>query len=287
MSERIGIVVDSTIDLPNGLAKALDLNIVPIHILINGKDYLHGKDVVNQEIVEYLRQNASIKTSPPFPGEYAEAFESIDKKYDKIYSFHVSSALSHCYTCAENSLGMLSASLAKKITFIDTKNVSIGQGLLVNKIARASKIIKDPEKFENYMTILINECVIAFAVDNVYWLKRAGKLNMFSTFFGKMLDVKPIIGLENGKLIAIEKTKGKELAMDGLIRIACKAVERHKWSSEVWVAHSDALIVAKQVRDKLAGLLHIEKKQVAVVEIGPTMTAHTGPGCISVAVLPK
>jgi fatty acid-binding protein DegV len=156
----------------------MDINVVPIHIIVNGKDCLHGEDIENQEIVEYLRQHADIKTAPPFPGEYSQVYEAAAKKYDEIYSFHVSTELSNCYTCAQNSLDILPKSVAEKVV-------------------------------------------------------------------------------------------------------------QHEKDSEIWVSHSDALINARHIRDELAFILGKEKKEIPVVEMGPTMTAHTGPGCLSISIVPK
>lgn len=287
MAEKVGIITDSTADLPNGLVKKLGIDIVPIHIVVNGKDYLHGKDIENQEVVEYLKQHADIKTAPPYPGEYSEIFESAAKKYDKIYSFHVSTELSDCYTCARNALEMLPNSVAEKVTLINSKNVSIGQGLIVKKIAEIIRAVGHSARIDAYIGKLIQDCAMFLVVDNVYWLKRAGKLNMFSSFFGKMLDIKPIVSLDDGKIVPIAKTKGKEPALGELVKQAKQMIVKHDKGSEVWVSHSDALINARHIRDELAFILGKTKEEVPLMEMGPTMTAHTGPGCLSIAILPK
>jgi DegV family protein with EDD domain len=287
MTEKIGIIADSTADFPNELAKKMAINIVPIHIFVNGKDYLHGKDIEHQEIVEYLRQHADIKTAPPFPGEYSQVYEAAAEKYDKIYSFHVSTELSNCYTCARNSLDMLPKSVTEKVTLINSKNVSIGQGLIVKKAAEITRAVGLPPRIDAYIEKLIQDCAMFLLVDNVYWLKRAGKLNIFSSFFGKMLDIKPIVSIDDGKIVPIAKTKGKEQALDELIKQAKQKVVQHDKDSEIWISHSDALINARHIRDELAFSLGKEKEEIPIVQMGPTMTAHTGPGCLSVSILPK
>jgi DegV family protein with EDD domain len=209
MAGKIGIITDSTADLPNELAKKMGINIVPIHIFVNGKDYLHGKDIENQEIVEYLRQHADIKTAPPFPGEYSQVYEAAAEKYDKIYSFHVSTELSNCYTCARNSLDMLPKSVTEKVTLINSKNVSIGQGLIVKKAAEITRAVGHSPRIDAYIEKLIQDCAMFLLVDNVYWLKRAGKLNMFSSFFGKMLDIKQMSALMMARLYQLRKPRAK------------------------------------------------------------------------------
>jgi fatty acid-binding protein DegV len=94
---KIGIVVDSPADFPEGMAEKLGLHIMPVHIYVNGRDHLHGVDISNREVVDHLRYQKDVSTKPFFPGECADVFERLTNRYDKIFSFHVSSQLSGCF----------------------------------------------------------------------------------------------------------------------------------------------------------------------------------------------
>ncbi len=290
MDETIGVIADSTADLPSGLAKKKNIHLIPIHILVNNQDHLHGVNIVNQEVVEHLKQKHDVSTSPPFPGEYTENYQKMMRRYDRVYSFHVSKELSNCYSSANNSLELLGEQVSSAIHIIDTRTVSIAQGQIVNRIAGIARNNPDIQRLNQYINWLVKHSMLFFVVDNLFWLKRAGKLNMLSSIFGKMLDIKPVIGMDNGVLTPIEKCRGKESAVEGLIRGVQKGAAtllNQRKDVEIWVGHSDTLLGATQIQEQLCGIFKKEKSAVPIVEMGPTMTAHTGPGCLCVSLLPR
>ena len=99
MAYKIGITADSAADLPNGMVESLGLHIIPIHIIIDGKDHLHGRD---------------IKTAPPLPSEFYDFYEDLESHYDRILSFHISSELSKSYSSSKSSGQILYENVAKK-----------------------------------------------------------------------------------------------------------------------------------------------------------------------------
>lgn len=296
MSKKIGIIADTTADLPNGMAEKKDINLIPITIFINDKPKLHGKDIINQEVVEHLAQKDDVATEPPTPRTYSSIFKKLSEQYDQIYSLHASSDLSKCYANAEHGLKLFKKKqkaeekgiiINNNINIIDTRAAGISQGQIVSRIASIVKNDYDQVKLDKYMAWLIKKTTMFFVVDDLYWIKKAGQLNTVSTFFGKMLDIKPVVKLEDGKLIPVDKPKGKDIAIDSMIRMVVKEALQHKRGVEIWVAHSVSLLDAKYVRKQLAEKCKIEEKRIPIVEAGPTIVAHTGPGVVSVSILPK
>lgn len=280
MIEKIGIVTDSAADFPDGVAEKLEINIIPNHIIIDGKDYLHGVTISNQDVVDCLNDDRDVKTAPPFPSEYADFFEKIADKYDIILSFHVSSDLSECYKSANNSMRIISNKAAEKVALIDTKNVSVGQSLVVKKAAELKKKYDSPDSMKKYLEPFIKNSMLLFTVENLYWLKRAGKLNFFSSLMGNFLNVKPVIGLKNGKLVPMGKHKGKESAVEEMVKLALEEYVKFGQSQDIWIAHADALEEAVRMQETMIGLSSDMRSNIRVIEIGPTIAAHTGPGCL-------
>ena len=177
--------------------------------------------------------------------------------------------------------------IRNNIKIIDTRAASISLGQIVNRIALIVKTEHDAAKLDKYIAWLIKKAMLFFVVDDLYWLKRAGKLNMFSSFFGKMFDVKPIIKLEEGRAVSIDKARGKETALDNLILLLKESTPEFKRGVEIWIAHSSSLLDAKHTRKQLAEVFKIEEDRIPIVESGPTTTAHMGPGMVTVSILPK
>lgn len=280
MIKKIGIITDSTADFPEGMAEELEINMIPIHIFVDGDDYLHGVTISNQDVVECLNEDRDVKTAPPFPSEYSDFYEKMAGKYDRILSFHVSSDLSDCYKSANNSMRILSDKAAEKITLIDTRNVSVGQSLIIKKAVEMKKKFNSPDSMKKYLEPLINSSMLLFTVENLYWLKRAGKLNIFSSLMGNFLNVKPVIGLKSGKLVPMGKHKGREPALEEMIKLARKEYKKFGKRQDIWIAHADALEDAVRVQNALMEISEDMRSNIRVMEIGPTIAAHTGPGCI-------
>ncbi len=280
MIEKIGIITDSTADFPEGMAEELEINIIPIHIVIDGDDHLHGVTISNQDVVECLNEDRDVKTAPPFPSEYSDFYEKMAGKYDRILSFHVSSDLSDCYKSANNSMRILSDKAAEKITLIDTRNVSVGQALIIKKAVEMKKEYNAPDFMKKHLESLINNSMLLFTVENLYWLKRAGKLNIFSSLMGNLLNVKPVIGLKNGKLVPMGKHKGRKPAVEEMVKLALEEYVKFGLRQDIWIAHADALEEAVRMQETMIGLSSDMRSNIRVIEIGPTIAAHTGPGCL-------
>ena len=285
MIKKIGIITDSTADFPEGMAEELEINTIPIHIFVDGNDYLHGVTISNQDVVECLNEDRDVKTAPPFPSEYSDFYEKMAGKYDRILSFHVSSDLSDCYKSANNSMRILSDKAAEKITLIDTRNVSVGQALIIKKAVEMKKKYNSPDSMKKYLEPFIKNSMLLFTVENLYWLKRAGKLNIFSSLMGSLLNVKPVIGLKSGKLVPMGKHKGREPALEGMIKLAREEYEKFGLRQDIWIAHADALEEAVGIQETLMEISEDMRSNVRVMEIGPTIAAHTGPGCLCLGML--
>ncbi len=288
MTHNIAFVTDSTADFPAGVAQRLGLHVIPIHIFVDGEDFLHGVTISNQEVIHHMKNKSEVKTAPPVPSEYSDLYERLfkDEKYDKVISFHVSNHLSNCYKSAKNSLKLLDDQLAKNIKIIDTKNATVGQALIVKKAVEMVNKYLIFDTLDDNMDKYMKHCTLLFTVDNLYWLKRTGKANIFSAFIGSSLDIKPIVGLQDGKLCQNEKCMGIKTAIEEMAAIAARSLETHPKVENVWIAHADAMNNALYLQKKLKETMSTEVEDFQIVDIGPTISAHTGPGAVCLAAMP-
>ncbi len=295
MVVKIGLLVDSGIDLPKGVAKKKDINLIPFTVLINDDPRLYGVQIVNQEVVEHLNKKDDVKIAPAVPLAFDLKFKKMSEEYDKLYVLTTTSELSQCYENAKHGLRLFKKKqkleengiIFKNIKIIDSRTSSIGLGQIANRVASIVKTDFDQEKLDKYIAWLIKKSMTFFVIDDLYWLKKSEKLNIFTGFIGKMLDVKPIVKIEDGWIVPLDKSRGKDTAIEIMIKIIKQSTPRFKRGMEIWVAHSAALLDAKHLRRQLATSFQIAEKKIPIMEIGPTMTAHTGPGLVSVSILPK
>ena len=287
MPKRIGIVVDSPADFPEGMIEDLGIHVLPVHIFVDGKDHLHGVDIGNKEVSEHLKGRRKVYTRPFFPGECADFLEKLCERYDEIFCFHISNQLSGNFKSAKSSIRLLFEDQAAKVKLIDTGNVSVGQGLMVKK---ALELIKNGSSTFNLETRLEpykSNSFLFITVDNLHWLKEGGRVSSFSAFLGGVLDIKPIITLSDSRLIPVEKHRGKRQALDRIIEMGAQTAKRMRGDFEIWVGHLDAADDALYVRDRVSHILGKSRAEITVVEVGPTIAVHAGPGSLCLGMLPR
>lgn len=287
MATRLGFVCDSTADFPQGMVAELGLHILPVHIFIDGNDYLHGIGIDNQGVIERLKKHREVYTKPFFPVECADFFENLLEQYDHVVSFHLSTHLSGNFQSATNSLNLMAEEDAERVTILDLGSVSISLAMLVKKAVEIMREDNDPSTLAARMAPYRENAFMGFTVENLIWLKKGGRVSAFSAFVGRMLDIKPIINLQGARLVPTERHRGKKPALKRLVEMAEAQNERFNGNCDVWLAHADCLDEVAFTREKLSVRIGKAPQDINMVEIGATISVHAGPGSICVAMLPN
>ena len=287
MSEKIGIIADSTADFPIGLTDELDIKHAPIHIMVDGENYLDGVNISKKEVITYMKKGCDVYTTPPSPSEYADIFDNMLSQYNKVISLHVSSQFSNCYTSAKNSLNLLFADQEKNIKIIDTENVTGGQALIAKKARELFSKGIPFEAIEKNLQPFVNNSPVCFAVEDLKWLRKGGRLSTLSAVFGNILNIKPVIGLIKAELKPVGKYRGKPQAINGMIKKAVEISKQIPNGYEIWVSHVDDEKSGIFMQETLAETLKKDISEIKMVEIGSTIAVHAGPGCCGWAILPS
>ena len=119
MSRKIGIVVDSTADFPEGMTAQLGLHVLPVHIYVDGYDHRHGVDISNREVLANLTARRRVHTTPFFPSECADFYETLLGRYERIVSLHLSSHISGNYQSAVSALNLMRVADARRVKVMD------------------------------------------------------------------------------------------------------------------------------------------------------------------------
>jgi len=287
MTQRIGLICDSTADFPAGLEKELGLHILPVHIVVDGQDYLHGRNISNKDVVEALKQKRDVFTKPFYPHECADVFEDLLERYDKVVSFHLSTELSGNYNSAVAALNLMFEDEARRIKVMDLRGVSVSLGLVVKKAVELLKEDDNLDTLDARLQPYLRDLFMGFTVEDLAWLKKGGRVSAFAAFVGGMLDIKPIIRLENAKLIPKDRMRGKKPALKRLVDMAESQYRKLDGNCDIWVAYADNLEEAMATRDHLANRLAKQAKDIYLAEVGATISVHTGPGAVCIAMSPK
>lgn len=270
------IVTDSASDLSLEVAKEFDITIVPLAVNINGKSYLDRYDLTPAEFYEMLaKEDVLPTTSQVTPQAFYEVFQKLVDEGHEVLAITLSSELSGTFQSSLIAKGMVKGG---RVEVLDTKGASVGEALTVLEAAKMAK------EGQNIDTVLAKTKDIAdkmehiFVVDSLDMLKKGGRVSATQAFFGGMLNVKPVLQLEEGKIVALDKVRGWKKALAKLISVMEERGQNLK-EQVIGISHANY----EEMANDLAGQLkeRFGVKEIFISEIGPVIGSHTGPGTIA------
>lgn len=281
--KKFAILTDSCSDLDRENRERFDVDYLPMRMLFNERDLpadLDWTDVSFGEFYRMMRDGIRIRTAQINAMEYAEAFESYVAKGADILSISCSSALSSSF---KGSLVARDKVLAKhpdaKIFCIDSRISSLGQGMLCKAASLLRGQGKSIEEVAGYIEKNKQRVKQFATVENLVYLKRAGRVSAASAVFGGLLQIKPIIvSDEKGENVAVEKVKGRKNSLGRIADLVQGAYEKDPLYG-ICIGHADceqdALALRSLIAERLPGA------EITVDKIGPIIGASSGPGMLS------
>lgn len=277
------IITDSTCDMPQEMVDALGIVILPIRVIVEGKEYAHypdGRELGFHEFYEKLRAGGGAKTAAANAEEFLALMEpALAAGIDVLY-LGFSSALSSTYSIG----AMTAAQLAEKyperrIYAVDTLCASFGQGLLVYLAAQQRLQGKNIDEVRAYVEQIRSQLCHWFTVDDLQHLKRGGRVSAAAAAFGTVLNIKPILHVDDeGRLIPVNKVQGRITSIKALAkRMQETAIDPA--GQVVFISHGDC----EKEAEKLAEIVResIGAKEIVINPIGPIVGTHSGPGTIA------
>lgn len=276
MSYRI--ITDSCSDLDSQMIARLDLVVVPLNVECGGQVFEDGK-IDPKEFYNGMRSGKTYKTSAVNPQRWAQEMEPILSGGEDLLVLAFSSGLSTTYQSAVIAAEELKEKYPqRKMQVVDTLAASLGQGLLVYYAAQQRQAGKSMEEVAQWVEDNKNHLAHWFTVDDLMHLKRGGRVGAATAVMGTMLQIKPVLHVDNdGKLINMSKARGRKAALNALTEHV--AQEGLPGQNDVmFICHSDCIedaeFVANAVKEKYG------VKEVYIHYIGSVIGSHTGPGTV-------
>lgn len=276
----IKIISDSTCDLSKDLIEKYDIDILPLHIHLGEEEYQDGVTITPDEIYTWAdANNTTPKTSAASMIEVIDKFEPYINNGDEIICFSISSSMS-----ANNNVMRLAAEDMEsedKIHIIDSANLSTGIGLLVIEAAIMAQEGKSADEIVAKMEELKPLVSASFVVDTLTYLHRGGRCSSVAALAGGVLKLHPKIVVENGKMDANKKYRGK---INSVIMSYVKEMEedlKNAKKDRVFITHSgcDASIL-NDVHAYLESLNVFD--EILTTRAGSVISSHCGPGTLGV-----
>jgi DegV family protein with EDD domain len=272
----IGIVTDSTAYIPEAIASALAIEVVPVQVIVDGVAYDEFRHITVDEVVAALRKGKKVTTSRPNPDAFLEAYRRLAQRgFDSIVSVHLSSHLSGTYESAV----LASKESPVPVSVIDSRGVAamIGHAALAG--ARLAKSGADLDTVSAEVEQRCAASSIEFYVDTLEFLQRTGRISNMKSKVGTVLSVKPILHMVDGRVVQHELVRTASKAVERLVELVA---ERVTDPCEIAVHHVDAAVRADQVAQKLCETLKVPS--VTITPAGAVIAAHVGPGAVAVVV---
>jgi DegV family protein with EDD domain len=276
------IVTDSNVSLPVSLLEGLPISVVPLEIHHEAQVYKDGIDITPSEFYD-LQRVAKIlpTTSAPQPGAFAEAFSRAAKTADEIICLTLSSQLSATYSAAITAREAVVGSLANvRIEVIDSLCAGTAQGLVALAAARMANQGATTDALLLNIAHWRSTVRLYGYLQSLYYVWRGGRVPRALMWMGKLLDVKPVLQLSEGKIGMVARPRTERRAMDRVVALATLAAANER--TQIAVMHAaapeQAGVLAQRLRSELA------PDELFITEFTPVIGAHTGPGLVGCAV---
>lgn len=277
----VKILSDSACDLPEEIINEYNIDILPIIVIKDEKEYLDKVTIDPNKIYEDMLKGESYKTAQIPLYVFEDKFKEYSKSEDSIIYIAFSSGLSGTY---QTSLVVRETVKEEypdlDLEIVDSKSASMGFGLLVYKAAKMAKEGKTKDEILKMLDFYVNHIEHIFTVDDIEYLFRGGRVSRTQAFVGSLLNIKPILDVQEGKLVPIEKVRGRNKVFKTMLEIIDKRSENADLQHQIiGISHGGDIEAAMKIKAM------IEEKfgctDFVINIIGSAIGAHSGPGTLA------
>ena len=278
------IITDSASDIPENIIKEYDLHVIPTPVTIEGVDYFDGETIFPDQFYEIQASGKEIKTYHINQFMFEEHFRPYAERNDEVLYMCFSTGIAGTFNAATIAYEEILEEYPDfKLTIIDTKCASVGYGLVVERILRMQRNGAPKELIIEAAHFFCEHMEHAVTVMELDYLFKGGRLSKTSFLAGTVLDIKPIIIVdENGSLKAVEKVRGWKKAQKRILdMVGEKGANLEK--QVVGVCYGTDKEAYDYIKEQLVGRYHV--KGLLEGRVGCAIGAHTGPGILGIVFL--
>ena len=276
---KVAVVTDSMAYLEAANEPDLDITVVPFNIHIREKTLRDGIDISREEFFHQMeRDRSAVSISPPSAEQFQRVYAQVHARTDEVLSIHVSRKLSHA---SANALRATEILLGRcQIVVLDSLTTSLGLGILASSAARHAKQGANLDEVVRIIRGMIPHLYIVMYTTDMEFLERRQHLSTSQAVLGSILGVKPILFLEDGQIMALEKVRTHERAVDKLFEFMAEF-------SDV----AQAAILQRQTTPTAETRMLLARLQplfpaikFPIIQYDPVLATHIGPSAIGVVV---
>jgi len=276
---KVAIVTDSTAFLEPGVAQELGINVVPLNIHLGDEVLRDGIDITPEAFFLRMEQSGVVpRLSPPSVETFERVYAGLHTRTDEILSIHISAhlnqTLNHAERGAESLLGRCS------IMVIDSMTTSLGLGILAKAAAKAAQDGADLDEIVRIVRGMIPHIYLVLYVDQMDYLERGNRVGRAQAILGTMLNIKPLLFVEDGEIIPLEKVRTHEKAIEKLFEFVAEFSELKQAAIVQRIPHPTE--ETNMLLERLEPIF--PDIEFPIIQYGPVLASHIGPSAMGVVV---
>ncbi len=283
---RTAVVLDSNSGLTKEEARKYGMYILPMPFMIDGKEYLDGKDITYEEFLRLQKEGADIVTSQPSPEDVMNMWTELLQEYDSIIHIPMTSGLSG--SCDTAIMLSNEDEFDGKVFVVDNKRISITQ---ISAGLDAIALLEDgvqPQRIKEILEEDAGKSGIYVMVSDLKYLKKGGRITPMAAALGSFLKIKPILQIHESKIDAYGKARtfkqAKQIMVDALKKDLIERMDDPMCKdSRMMIAQYDAMDFAKEFAAELEPIYG----KVDIVNLSLSVATHIGPGTVAIAAARK
>lgn len=274
--KRVLVVTDSGATVPEDLAQALDIRVVPIILTLNGYTVRDGVDLTHEEVYRMLRDTRHPPgTASPSVGDFLQTYVAAAQEATGIASIHLSPNLSSTYSAAATASRLVNG---VPIRVLDSHSAASGEGFVVLAAARAAAAGADLETVIARAEEVADRVHLLATLGTLEYLHRGGRIGGAAALLGAMLQIKPVLSLVDGEVTVFARPRTQSKAVRVMLEQMASQVDGDRVHAAV--LHADLPQEAEELRQTIAA--RFDCAELHVASLTPVMGVHTGPGVLGI-----
>ena len=275
----VAVIVDSGCDLPEEILKKYNIHMVPVRLNFGQDHYVDKITISSEEFWKELKSNPTHpQTSQPTPGDFLRKYQLLSSHYKKAISIHIPEKLSGTFQSASNAASQMNSF---PISVIDSRNASIGIGLIAIQVAEAVENGMQYDKLLNQAETAIRNTKVFVGLTTLEYVVRGGRVPASKKKIADLLHINPILSLSDSGIKAVGKSFGKKNILPKFKKFVEKSIDWNK-PCRIGIAHTNNEEVAQRWGEEFGR--RIGDKNIFISEVGPAVGVHSGPEGMVIAV---
>jgi DegV family protein with EDD domain len=276
------IVTDGAADMPPAWEKEYDIQVVPINITFGGKSYLQYVDLDNAGFYKLVTETGKIpKTAQPSPHQFVEFYKKVGQRGDTILSIHVTSKLSGTYASAVTAAGEVRDTFT--VYPVDSGSGSAAIGFMCREARRMEQAGHNPESIVKSLEAVRGRVRIILTLDSLAYARMSGRIGSLQAALASVLNVKPIVVLQDGALQMAERVRTRRAALDRVLEMGRQACGDQPVYLAVVQANDAAS--GRALLAEAAAQFNLRGEPV-LTDLSISVAANLGPGTVGLVLYP-